>query len=73
MKKHSSTFAARQMRPIGTKVERVLVPRDPKREVLEAGAPYCFQPDIGSWEKAIEDARECWLAMLSAASQREVL
>ena len=57
-----------------TEIERlraaglVIVPIRPSDEMLRAGAPMCFQADIGhdpqTWNTALRDARECYRAMI---------
>ena len=41
-----------------------VVPLAPTTEMRRVGAPICYQAYDGDWDTALQDARECYLAMV---------
>lgn len=65
-----------EARPVGLSPELLellrragwaVVPMKPTRDMIEAGAPHCFDSHDGSNEKAAQDAADCWASMVGAA------
>jgi hypothetical protein len=46
----------------------VIVPITPTAEMVNAGAPSCYQVPDGTWEAARRDAVECFAAMAAAGA-----
>ncbi|GBR17548.1 hypothetical protein AA105894_1847 [Asaia spathodeae NBRC 105894] len=46
----------------------VIVPIAPTNEMLEAGAPACFQAYDGTWDMACSAARTCYAAMIEVSA-----